>query len=90
MPQIILASASPRRRELLSQINVLHLVQTVDIDETPFENELPENYVQRLALEKALACRKNSIQNSLFWRRIQPLFCVIKSWGNHKMKWMRS
>ena len=58
MPQIILASASPRRRELLSQINVRHLVQTVDIDETPFENELPENYVQRLALEKALACRK--------------------------------
>ncbi len=58
MPQIILASASPRRHELLSQINVRHLVQTVDIDETPFENELPKNYVQRLALEKALACRK--------------------------------
>ncbi|MSR17031.1 MAG: septum formation inhibitor Maf [Methylococcaceae bacterium] len=58
MPQIILASASPRRRELLNQINVRHLVQTVDIDETPFENEQPENYVQRLALEKALACRK--------------------------------
>lgn len=58
MPQIILASASPRRRELLNQINVRHLVQTVDIDETPFQNESPENYVQRLALEKASACRQ--------------------------------
>lgn len=58
MPQIILASASPRRRELLNQINVRHLVQTVDIDETPFQNESPENYVQRLALEKAFACRE--------------------------------
>ncbi len=58
MPQIILASTSPRRRELLNQINVRHLVQTVEIDESPLPNELPENYVQRLALEKALACQQ--------------------------------
>lgn len=58
MPQIILASTSPRRRELLNQINVRHLVQTVEIDEAPLPNELPENYVQRLALEKALACQQ--------------------------------
>jgi septum formation protein len=58
MPQIILASASPRRRELLNQIHVRHLVQTADIDETPFSTESPETYVQRLALEKALACRQ--------------------------------
>jgi septum formation protein len=58
MPQIILASASPRRRELLNQINVRHLVQTADIDETPLSNESPSDYVQRLALEKALACRQ--------------------------------
>jgi septum formation protein len=58
MPQIILASASPRRRELLNQIHVRHLVQTAEIDETPLLNESPQNYVQRLALEKALACQK--------------------------------
>jgi septum formation protein len=58
MPQIILASASPRRRELLNQIHVRHIIHVVDIDETPFSNESPENYVQRLALEKALACRQ--------------------------------
>jgi septum formation protein len=57
MSQIILASASPRRRELLNQIGVRHLVQTTDVDETPLPNEHPENYVRRLALEKALACR---------------------------------
>ncbi len=58
MPQIILASASPRRRELLNQINVRHLVQTVDIDETPLQFESPSVYVQRLATEKAAACAR--------------------------------
>lgn len=56
MPQIILASASPRRQELLNQINVRHLVQIVDIDETSLLNESPTAYVQRLAAEKATAC----------------------------------
>ncbi len=56
MPKIILASASPRRQELLNQINVRHLVQIVDIDETPLFNESPTDYVQRLAAEKAAAC----------------------------------
>lgn len=58
MPQIILASASPRRRELLNQIKVRHLVQTVDIDETPLQFESPSAYVQRLATEKAAVCAK--------------------------------
>lgn len=58
MAKIILASASPRRRELLNQINVQCIVQSVDLDETPLPNETPANYVQRLALEKALACRE--------------------------------
>lgn len=54
MTQIILASASPRRRELLSQIGVSYIVQPVDMDETPLSNELPLAYVQRLAAEKSL------------------------------------
>jgi septum formation protein len=55
--QIILASASPRRMELLNQINVTYSVNPVDIDETPLPNEAPLAYVQRLAAEKSAACR---------------------------------
>jgi septum formation protein len=50
---LILASASPRRRELLRQIGVPHQVQAADIDETPLPNEAPSDYVQRLAHAKA-------------------------------------
>jgi septum formation protein len=53
---IILASASPRRRELLEQINVRYSVYAVDIDETPLAGESPLAYVQRVAAEKSAAC----------------------------------
>ncbi|ALO45448.1 Maf family protein [Pseudohongiella spirulinae] len=52
-PDLILASASPRRSELLRQLGVRFRVLTADIDETPELNEKPEQYVQRLAREKA-------------------------------------
>jgi septum formation protein len=51
--QIILASASPRRFELLQQICVRAIVQAVDIDESQKPNEPVLDYVQRLAMEKA-------------------------------------
>ncbi len=51
--QIILASASPRRRELLQQIGISAIVQAVDIDETKKSNESVRSYVERLAMEKA-------------------------------------
>ena len=51
--QIILASASPRRGELLAQIGVRTIIQSVDIDETQKHNESVMIYVQRLAMEKA-------------------------------------
>lgn len=54
--QIILASASPRRKELLDQIKVVCRVNPVDLDETPLPNEAPLDYVQRLAAEKSAAC----------------------------------
>ncbi len=54
--QIILASASPRRKELLDQIRISYSVTPVDIDETPLPNEAPLDYVQRLAAEKSAAC----------------------------------
>ena len=56
-PQIILASASPRRSELLDQIGIRHSVRAVDIDETPQLHESPLAYVERVATEKAAVCR---------------------------------
>jgi len=50
---LCLASASPRRRELLTQIGVPHLVQPADLDETPLAGEAPGDYVERLARAKA-------------------------------------
>jgi len=51
--QVILASASPRRRELLEQIGVRAIVKSVDIDESRKPGEPVKEYVQRLAMEKA-------------------------------------
>lgn len=53
MPDLILASASPRRRELLAQIGVSFRQEVADIDETPLDHESPAEYVKRMALEKA-------------------------------------
>ncbi|NQY34041.1 MAG: septum formation inhibitor Maf [Alteromonadaceae bacterium] len=50
--QLILASQSPRRRELLSQLGYQFSCQGADLDESVHENELPEVYVERLAREK--------------------------------------
>ena len=55
MNSLILASASPRRRELLEQIGVRFDQAPVDIDESVLESETPQAYVARLALEKAEA-----------------------------------
>lgn len=52
---IVLASASPRRQQLLHQIGVPHEVKPADVDETPLYGELPREYVQRVANSKALA-----------------------------------
>jgi septum formation protein len=54
-PVLRLASASPRRRQLLELIGVPHVVLPADIDETPRIAELPGDYVVRLAREKAQA-----------------------------------
>ena len=54
-PQVILASASPRRRRLLRQIGVSFRVIPADVDETVFSGEQPADYVVRVALEKAAA-----------------------------------
>src|ERR1700684_1099 len=51
---LILASASPRRQELLRNAAIPFEVQPADIDETPLPGELPRDCVERLAREKAL------------------------------------
>jgi septum formation protein len=53
-PSIVLASASPRRRELLQQIGVVHEVLAVDVDESPLQGESPVQLARRLARTKAL------------------------------------
>ncbi|MCW0197865.1 nucleoside triphosphate pyrophosphatase [Sphingopyxis sp.] len=56
MPALVLASTSPRRRELLARIGLTPVrVAAPDIDETPLKGELPRAYVARLAASKALA-----------------------------------
>jgi len=53
--QLILASRSPRRSELLKAAGISFEVLAADIDETPHPNEAPAVYVERLAIEKARA-----------------------------------
>ena len=55
LPDIYLASSSPRRRELLDQLGVRFAVVAQDVPEHTVSGETPEAYVQRLALEKARA-----------------------------------
>ena len=55
MPLLYLASGSPRRRELLTQIGVPFTALSAQIDETPFPEEPPQAYVERLARGKAEA-----------------------------------
>lgn len=51
--KIVLASQSPRRKELLGRLVSAFDVHPADIDETPFVQEKPKNYVERMATEKA-------------------------------------
>lgn len=52
--RVVLASQSPRRRELLTLIGVAHTVAPADIDEGVHENEEPAAHAERLARTKAL------------------------------------
>jgi septum formation protein len=56
MPQLVLASSSPRRRDLLARLGVEPArIAAPDIDETPHKGELPRAYALRMAVEKARA-----------------------------------
>ncbi len=55
VPRLVLASASPRRRELLATLGLVFEVRPSDLDETPRPGEAPEALAIRLALAKARA-----------------------------------
>jgi len=54
-PEVILASQSPRRRELLALVGIAHAVQPADIDETQWPGEDPRAHCERLAREEVAA-----------------------------------
>jgi MAF protein len=58
IPIIVLASNSPRRRSILSWLDLPFTTTSADIDESPAANETPAEYVMRLATEKAHACAR--------------------------------
>ncbi|MBN3491732.1 Maf family protein [Vibrio neptunius] len=54
--QLVLASTSPFRKQLLNKLSVPFETASPNCDETPFSNERPEDLVKRLAKEKAQSC----------------------------------
>ncbi|NOL52109.1 Maf family protein [Pelistega suis] len=82
LPTIYLASASPRRHELLKQIRVEHEILNVPAppgeDEPQFAGESAADYVQRTALEKAQRAEQYLIQQEMLIRPILSAdTCVI-------------
>ena len=57
-PRVILASQSPRRRELLGLVGIRHEVKPADIDERYLAGESPREHAERLAREKAARLRE--------------------------------
>ena len=72
MTPLFLASGSPRRRELLTQIGVPFSVVSASIDETPLPDESPVAYVERLARDKARAGREQLLTSTP-----DGAFCVL-------------
>ena len=62
---IVLASASPRRREILKQMGVAHSLAEHSVDELAHAGEAPVVFVQRLALEKARSVQAANPQCAL-------------------------
>jgi len=62
---LVLASASPRRQELLRKAGISFTVQPADVDETPLAGESPRECAERLAREKALAVWQTRQQDTV-------------------------
>lgn len=59
-PKVVLASASPRRRELLALIGIDHVVHPANVDETMAPGEVPTEHATRLAVDKACAIARTN------------------------------
>jgi hypothetical protein len=82
-PDLYLASQSPRRSELLSQIGISFQVLDIDVDETVIEDEPAQDYVIRLAMEKATAGSLTELSHSFrFWVQIPRLLLMDIFWVN--------
>lgn len=88
---IYLASTSPRRKVLLEQINLEFQSLDISIDETPFEDENPQNYVNRMALAKARAGHRTVLDGSVL-AADTVVVCSGKMFGKPKdadeARWM--
>ena len=62
-PPLVLASRSPRRADILTQMGVPFVVDSADVDETPLPNETPRELVMRLATssERSSAVRVSAV-----------------------------
>lgn len=58
--RVVLASSSPRRRELLSLVGIKHVVKPADIDERYLPDESPRPHAERLAREKAVKLQESA------------------------------
>ena len=76
---LILASASPRRAELLRQIGVRFSVQTADVPEIYRLGERPEDYVRRLSEAKARALAAGQSRTRSHARHLKGEFCGMQS-----------
>jgi septum formation protein len=88
---IYLASTSPRRKALLEQININFKAIDIAIDETPFVDENPQNYVNRMALAKARAGYRSVLAESVL-AADTVVVCAGKMFGKPKdaeeARWM--
>jgi septum formation protein len=62
---VILASASPRRKDLLQQLGIDPVIIPADIDETPHAGEIPTAFASRMAKEKAYAIARAIIEHRM-------------------------
>lgn len=77
---VYLASASPRRREILENLGFSVHLLTIAIDEAPRPHELPSGYVQRMAEEKNRAARAH-LSNNLHYPLISADTTVVSPQG---------
>ena len=78
---IYLASRSPRRGELLRQIDVDFIALPADVDESVQPGENPDDYVIRLACEKAAACVRYVAENGLEPRPVLAADTTVFAYG---------